>query len=265
MKKVIVSHIYNEEYLLPWWLNHHKKYFDHGIIIDYTSTDKSIEIIKQICPTWDIVQSRNSDFIAYDVDREVQEYLSNYDDNVWKIALNVTEFLIGDYNLLNNSKGTLFVPCLYFIDQQEFRKENIPYSSNLWDIIKTGLDVPFTFDFRGSRVLHTNQITYPLGRHFKRLINNDNFIIFNYGFAPMTEEFYQRKLQIQNRIPQSERLACNGGAHTDAQNPNGLTRERFIEMYREYLPIENPNFPRLMQRCTDLTNIMNKFLWMLPK
>lgn len=265
MKKVIVSHIYNEEYLLPWWLNYHKKYFDHGIIIDYASTDRSIEIIKEICPTWDIVQSKNSDFVAYDVDREVEEYLSSYGEDVWKIALNSTEFLVGDYNLLNNSQGVLLIPCLYFIDEQEYRSEQIPYSVNLWDVLKTGLDVPFTFDFRGSRALHTNQLTYPSGRHFKRLINTDKFIIFNYGFAPMTEEFYNRKLQIQNKIPQSERLAYNGGAHTDAQNPNGLTRERFVEMYTEYLPVENQNFPRLMPRFTDLTTTMNKFLWMLPR
>ena len=30
----LFSHIYNEEYLLPFWLNHHKNIFDHGVIID---------------------------------------------------------------------------------------------------------------------------------------------------------------------------------------------------------------------------------------
>ena len=264
MKKVIVSHIYNEQYLLPWWLNHHKKYFDHGIIIDYASTDQSVEIIKKICPNWDVVQSKNLNFIAYAVDQEVQEYLSNYGDDVWKIALNVTEFLIGDYNLLNSAQGTLLVPCLYFIDEQEYRTKEIPYSVNLWDVLKTGLDVPFTFDFRGSRALHTNKLSYPLGRHFKRLINTDRFIIFNYGFAPMTEQFYDRKLQIQTRIPQSERLACNGGAHTDAQNPNGLTKERLIEMYREYTPVVNPYPENLRQRFSDLSLEMDKFLRYLP-
>ena len=264
MKKLIISHIYNEEYLLPWWLEYHKQHFDHGIIIDYNSTDRSIEIIKQICPTWDIVQSYNTDFVASLVDREVEQHLSRFGSDVWKITLNTTEFLIGDYSQLNNSNGTLLVPCLYFIDDQESRTEQIPYTTKLWDVLKHGLDIPFTFDFRGSRALHTNQLVYPLGRHYKRLINTDSFIIFNYGFAPMTKEFIARKLSIQTRIPESERLACNGGAHTDAKNPNGLTEDRLIEMYREYLPIENPNFPRLLVRCSDLTSIMDKFLMMLP-
>ena len=80
----------------------------------------------------------------------------------------------------------------------------------------------------------------------------------------MTEQFYDRKLQIQTRIPQSERLACNGGAHTDAQNPNGLTKERLIEMYREYTPVVNPYPENLRQRFSDLSLEMDKFLRYLP-
>lgn len=51
MSLTVISHFYNEEYLLPWWLNHHKNIFDNGILINYGSTDKSVEIIKSICPT----------------------------------------------------------------------------------------------------------------------------------------------------------------------------------------------------------------------
>ena len=48
LKKTCLIHIYNEEYLLPFWLNHHKDIFDDIIIIDYNSTDKSLEICKEI-------------------------------------------------------------------------------------------------------------------------------------------------------------------------------------------------------------------------
>lgn len=68
MKKTVLCHFYNEEWLLPWWLNHHKQFFDHGIMINYQSTDRSAEIIKEICPTWDIVQSKNLYFLPEDVD-----------------------------------------------------------------------------------------------------------------------------------------------------------------------------------------------------
>ena len=42
----VISHFYNEEYLLPWWLAHHTKLFDHGILINKGSTDRSVEICK---------------------------------------------------------------------------------------------------------------------------------------------------------------------------------------------------------------------------
>ena len=121
MKKLIVSHIYNEEYMLPWWLQHHRKYFDHGIIIDYHSTDNSREIIKQYCPTWEIVTSRNVEYNEVEMQKEIFEYERNYDESWWKACLNVTEFLIGDFQSLTNTQGVLFVPCLYFIDDQELR------------------------------------------------------------------------------------------------------------------------------------------------
>ena len=32
-KTTLISHIFNEEYLLPFWLRHHKNMFDEIIII----------------------------------------------------------------------------------------------------------------------------------------------------------------------------------------------------------------------------------------
>ena len=43
MKKIIFSHFYNEEFLLPFWLQHHKKIFDHGVLFDYDSSELSSE------------------------------------------------------------------------------------------------------------------------------------------------------------------------------------------------------------------------------
>ena len=73
MKKTIISHFYNEEYLLPFWLKHHSKMFDHGILIDYNSTDRSVDIIREICPTWEIIDSRNELFDAVLIDKEVED------------------------------------------------------------------------------------------------------------------------------------------------------------------------------------------------
>jgi hypothetical protein len=272
MKKTIITHFYNEEYLLPWWLNHHKKYFDHGVLINYASTDKSVEIIKELCPTWEIVESKNKDFGASDVDREVLDIEANIDG--WKICLNTTEFLIGDFNSLDLTKQEeLYIPCLYFIDELESRDSNtLNYNINLWDILKTGLDVPNTMEHRGSRLMHSNHVRYSHGRHYRRLINTERFIIFNYGFAPMTEEFIARKLQIQSRVPYSDRISQCGGQHTDNNSAEGLTREKLIYMFNEYinensvsyeyLKTSFKNHGRLLLK-QDLTNLMNRYLSLL--
>ena len=91
IRTTIISHIYNEEYLLPFWLNHHKDMVDHGVIIDYRSTDNSLSIIKQTCPTWEIITTRNSCFKASDIDSEVMD-IENKIEGI-KIVLNTTEFL----------------------------------------------------------------------------------------------------------------------------------------------------------------------------
>lgn len=81
----------NEEILLPSWLTHHKKLFTHGVIVDNDSCDRSVEIIKEFCPTWEVVQvktHRNLDI------EKMQELESKYDG--WKCVLNVSEFLVID-------------------------------------------------------------------------------------------------------------------------------------------------------------------------
>lgn len=35
MKVTLISRIYNKEYLLPFWLEHHKNMVDEFIIVDY--------------------------------------------------------------------------------------------------------------------------------------------------------------------------------------------------------------------------------------
>ena len=39
-------------------------------MIDYHSMDNSVNIIKEICPTWEIVESKN-------IDREIEEIHEN--------------------------------------------------------------------------------------------------------------------------------------------------------------------------------------------
>ena len=93
----LLTHIFNEEYLLPFWLNHHKKLFDKIIIVDYRSTDRSIEICKLICPECTVITSQNLDFGAVNVDKEMME-LEDRIEGI-KMILNTTEFLFSEISL----------------------------------------------------------------------------------------------------------------------------------------------------------------------
>ena len=90
--RTVICHFYNEEYLLPWWLKHHRCIFDHGIMINHGSTDRSVEIIRDLTPTWQLVNSTLTHFDALLTDFEVMQYERHVSG--WKIALNVTEFLM---------------------------------------------------------------------------------------------------------------------------------------------------------------------------
>ncbi|MES2887538.1 MAG: hypothetical protein V4739_05940 [Pseudomonadota bacterium] len=92
----LICHIKNEALLLPPWIRHHAPLFDTVTIIDYASTDESLDIVRQMAPHWRIVRSQNTDFDANDADFEVMQiewHLSG-----WKLALNVTEY-VASHNL----------------------------------------------------------------------------------------------------------------------------------------------------------------------
>ena len=103
---MLITHFYNEEFLLPYWIRHHASMFDHAILIDYRSTDSSRKIIEDLAPsTWRVVSTQAPQFTvefeghrlnyrgAFRCDSEVAEWELKY-PNDWHIALTVTEFLV---------------------------------------------------------------------------------------------------------------------------------------------------------------------------
>jgi hypothetical protein len=219
-RKTVISHIFNEEYLLPWWLEHHKKIFDHGIIIDYASTDRSIEIIKEICPTWTVVPSINAEFDAILADKEVMEYEHNLGHG-WRVALNVTEFLVGDYDkfFVNSSKPIQhLIPSIAFIDWDI--EGSLDKTKPLWEQNKNmGVHYSHDFDFRKARSIHNYPNIYKtIGRHYTTY-NNDEMILFHFGDLLSSPELLKRRLQIQHKIPQHQRQSQMGIQHW--YGPNG--------------------------------------------
>jgi hypothetical protein len=253
MKKTILSHIYNEEYLLPYWLNHHKKYFDHGIIIDYKSTDRSIEIIKEICPTWEIHTTKNEYFYAPIVDTEVCEYEKNIEG--FRIVLNTTEFLFGNYEKLEYiSKNTQFlIGANIMVDSVDTEFTEI--ESDLFKERQYGISRYKKFGIRSCRSFHNYYIDYPSivgpGRHFrpegltchhmeidKSQISEDFFILW-YGFSPFNENLVKRKLQIQTKHHPSGEWS---GGHN-------ISEFELISIFKSY-----------QSDSEDLSEEINKFL-----
>ncbi|HEY8195284.1 MAG TPA: glycosyltransferase family 2 protein [Hyphomicrobium sp.] len=240
----VICHFYNEEYLLPWWLAHHRIIFDHGIMIDYNSTDASRAIINQFCPKWEIYNTRNAYFDSAAIDREVEDFEAGCTS--WRMALNVTEFLYGNSAQLN----AVTAPTQHFIGNYVFvdpRNGEAP-------TYQRALHEQFTFGYyeddrqatsklnlglRASRSLHNYAIQYPEkgGRHWPQEPTLRDLAIFYYGYAVTDEKGIARKLQIKEKMSPEERRVHGG------QHPNAVSRDRFlsnIELYHR-------------PRCSDLS------------
>ena len=216
MYKTIISHFYNEEYLLPWWLEYHKKYFNHGIMINYASTDSSVSTIRQLCPDWTVINSRNEFFDAKLIDDEVTDIESKVSG--WKTCLNTTEFLVGDYSLMNNTpEQEITMPCFIMVDVEP---EILPsYNKPLIEQKYHGIHYhgrdPLA---RRPRLIHNKtRVEYPLGRHYPDY-NTDKLRVLWYGWSPFNKRSLDRKLQIQNRIPESDKARGFGSQHIADEN-----------------------------------------------
>jgi hypothetical protein len=210
--KTVICHFYNEEFLLPWWLKHHKHLFDHGIMIDYGSTDSSVAIIKNLCPTWTIRPSRNAFFDPKLIDEEVMEVEKELTG--WRIALNVTEFIYGDFDRLHNLRGNWTSHLLanyVFVDMEDDEKGplELTHMRPLHEQRYWGYFEPYGVGqltagstSRMNRSIHNFALEYPdWGRHWPDTdYTLNDLAIFYYGWADMGEEGIKRRTQILDKV-----------------------------------------------------------------
>jgi hypothetical protein len=208
MKKTVICHFYNEEFLLPWWLMHHKAIFDHGIMIDYASDDRSCEIIRELCPSWEIHPSRNEYFDGDKIDEEVMDIERELTG--WRATLNVTEFLYGNTDHLDDrSEDTQYLITNYvFVDMQDPDKGSTELSHNTplyeqrywgyWDNANDGHELPAGTLSRMNRSIHNFPVKYTGGRHWPRTdCSFDDLVIFYYGYVDASDKGLERKAQIR--------------------------------------------------------------------
>lgn len=227
VKRTVISHFYNEEFLLPFWLNHHKQFFDFGILINYASTDRSVEICKEICPNWSVVDSINPDFNVVRCDQEVAEYERHTPG--WRTALNVTEFLVGDIERAlpdTDQRIQYFVPAIAFYDWNP--TGTILTEQPLWKQFNKGISYKDNLMVRRSRSVHNFAgVRYEPGRHFYQ-VNCEDLLIFHYANCISNPAMLNRRLQIQTRIPKEDVDRGWGLQHTDSGR--GLSEQSLREM-----------------------------------
>ncbi len=227
-KITLISHFYNEEMLLPYWINHHKNLFDEAILINHASTDSSVDIIKSMAPNWQIVNSTLQEFDALMTDFEVEKIEEQTVG--WKVCLNTTEFLLGPLKDTIERYEKLGIKSIYpramiMVDDEPETKlnselslieqkphgipDNIIYNflirRSLRQLLK-GLFKPSWRHVGRSRLIHCNRIAgYNVGRHgwVHQAKPIDELTICWFGFSPWNQDGIDRKLGIQQKLPKS--------------------------------------------------------------
>jgi tetratricopeptide (TPR) repeat protein len=226
-RRVLISHFYNEAYLLPWWLEHHTRLFDHGVLIDYHSTDASVEICRRLAPNWEVRTSVNSHFDAIACDQEVMAIEREFPD-AWKLALNTTEFFCprdpeGFFWSLEQHgwmmyalRGVILVdpPDAGYSDPATDR----PLVSQRWHgYFEDEQRILGQRAITRSRLMHRDKDgRYLIGRHSAATLcymHPPGALLLYFLHSPWNEAFLQRKMQIALRIPESDRRKGIGNQH----------------------------------------------------
>lgn len=202
-KTLLITHVHNQEYLLPFFIRHYRNMFDECVVIDYASTDKTREIFQSLAPSnWKIVPSQNEYFLAQSCDDEVRAIEQSYPDDVWKYSPTVTELLVFpdmDEFLSNTQENALSMTSYDAIGPN-----SIPVQENQQLLPQCALVAhpghPCLY-----RYIHRNQNgkqLYQIGRHF--LTTPSKFISTAYHVklrcAPWPE-IINRKLDYGKRVP----------------------------------------------------------------
>jgi hypothetical protein len=203
-------------------------------MIDYHSTDRSREIIKEICPTWEIRTTKNDFFDSALIDREVETIEKEISG--WRICLNVTEFLYGNYShLANISKDTwYFIGSYVFVDMLDNQPidNNQPlHTQRTWGYKDLSNGRTLSEGDRPRRSLHNYLISYPVhgGRHYDEPASFDDLYIFYYGYAVLNENGIKRKTQIQGKMSSTEQKKLV------ASHPNKVTEKSFLDKIAKHI------------------------------
>jgi hypothetical protein len=229
--RTVLTHFFNEAYLLPWWLEHHVRLFDHGVLVDHGSTDGSADICRRIAPHWRLVRSRLDRFDPCLTDFELMGFEEPLPG--WKIVLTVTEFLLPARPLAEFERkleragrvgGAACGFVLADVEPQRLPQPGLPLVLQKHHGIDEGLERPAPERERlglGSaparlRAYHRLPIgMYAPGRrgtfHPDLGLPYADLVVLHCAYAPWNEDVLRRKLQTEARLSAGD-LSGRAGA-----------------------------------------------------
>ncbi len=256
-KLVVLTHVFDESFLMPYWLRHHLRIFDYGIVVDYQCTDNTLEIVRDMAPHWKIVPARTDYFGAVECDNHIQDLeRETYEQcsDRWVVALNTTEFLLHDDLpglLKQHKKDDVKAMGVVLVDHPEQRAEPLD-RPDLFSMKFFG-----RFDLHHQRLLHRKKCGhYSTGRHNwadegLTPLQEDLFLLW-FGWCPMNY-IKERKLQIQKRIPQSDKERGFGWHH---HMDDALLEKRYLEeVSKSYWLFSNPKYVEMLKKVHDRFNL----------
>lgn len=204
----LISHIRNEALLLPHWIRHHLPMFDAATIIDYASTDESLDILRTLAPHWRIVRSQNVDFDANDCDFEVMQV--EWYTPGWKLALNATEYLVSPNlrGLVAHAEASGFHgltgESFVLVDKERLGFAGLTPDRPVLHQFRWGVHEDPAVKATRRRLLHRWRTgAYAVGRHtWMRgpTAHSTDLLYATTGYAPWDGQMIERKLGIGRQV-----------------------------------------------------------------
>jgi hypothetical protein len=223
--------------LLPYFIQHHSTLFDEAILIDYQSTDNSVEVISRLAPaSWKIVPSRNFEFDAEDVDAEVMDYERSF-PGCWKIALTTTEFLVhpdlrGYLASLEGKDPVLRFRSFIMVGNDTSPLQRFSSLIKQRSVFAIKDKQSFNGDTLYSRYLHRIDIglQYHAGRHTINYpwVWAESGYISKFQWTPWPES-KKRKNQIKGKLPNKD--TEQGWQHKMSSNQIDDEHDRILKLY----------------------------------
>ena len=231
----LISHIRNEALLLPYWIAHHRPMFDAATIIDYASTDESLDIIRTLAPDWRIVRSQNLDFDANDADFEVMQV--EFHTPGWKLALNATEYLVSPNirGLLQMAEASNYHgitgESFVMVDKEGLGFAGMQADKPVLTQFHHGVHENPAKRATRRRLLHRWRTgSYAVGRHtWMRgpTAYSTDLLYATLGYAPWDAQMIERKLAIGRQVSAHDRAKGLGFHHL--RTADDLQRDFLVE------------------------------------